>query len=306
MKDRASNTRDYQRLAIVLALLLVAAYGGYAALAGAPTGGVSADSVSSDGTPVESAPPDEPPRTTEPRTQPATTQPVPRQPLRTSPTASGHPPAAPPLSLLEHRLAALGLVDVQRLDPTIACELKYTTPANIMGEDIYGDVDQCFLLEDAARRLAQANAVLRQHHPELHLVVGDALRPREVQRRMWALVKDTPMQPYVANPDPGSMHNHGAAVDITIADRQGVRLDMGTPLDHFGPETQVTLERHYREKGVLSDAQVANRLILREVMTRAGFFQLAIEWWHYDAWDKYYVRQHFPIIESWNGAPPPR
>lgn len=33
-------------------------------------------------------------------------------------------------------------------------------------------------------------------------------------------------------------------------------------------------------------------------MTRAGFIQLQIEWWHFNAWDKSYVRGRFPIIES--------
>jgi D-alanyl-D-alanine dipeptidase len=213
--------------------------------------------------------------------------------------AGGATAEAPGLTDLEQRMAARGLVDVQSLDPTIACELKYTTAANFMGEDVYGEMEQCFLLEDAARRLAVASAELREHYPELHLVVVDALRSRAVQRRMWALVKNTSQQPYVANPAGGSMHNYGAAVDITLADRQGNRLDMGTPLDHFGPLAQVTLEAQYRKSGDLSDEQLANRLVLRQVMVRAGFQQLAIEWWHYNAWDKHYVRKHFSIVESY-------
>lgn len=212
----------------------------------------------------------------------------------------------PPETALERRMAELGLVDVRAYDPAIACELKYTTPANFMGEDVYGPVDQCFLVKDAARRLAVANAELRERHPELHLVVGDALRPREVQRRMWEIVRGTPQQPYVADPGPGSMHNHGAAVDITLADDEGHRLDMGTPLDHFGPLAQPQLEAQYRRAGQLTDEQVANRLILREVMIRAGFYQLAIEWWHYNAWEKSYVRKHFPVVESfWGPQGPP-
>lgn len=91
-------------------------------------------------------------------------------------------------------------------------------------------------------------------------MVGDALRPREVQRIMWSYVEGTPQQVYVANPTPGSMHNHGVAVDLTITDSQGNRLDMGTPMDHFGPEAQVRLEPELRRKGVLSSEQLANRL----------------------------------------------
>lgn len=207
-------------------------------------------------------------------------------------------PTATPPSALERHMAARGLVDVRSLDPHIACELKYTTQANFMGADVYGDVDQCFLVEDAARRLAVASAHLREHFPRLHLVVADALRPREVQRHMWRFVEGTEQQPYVADPATGSMHNYGVAVDITLADEKGNRLDMGTPLDHFGPKAQVKLEAHFRGLGQLTHEQIANRLILREAMTRADFVQLPIEWWHFDAWDKSYVRGRFPIIET--------
>ena len=224
--------------------------------------------------------------------------------LATSPAAGDHrpepllPTLRPPTSELEVRLRERGLVDVRAFDPTIACELKYSTADNFMGEDVYGDVDQCFLLEEAALRLAVANGDLRSRRPDLHLVVVDALRPRNVQRRMWEIVRGTPQQRYVANPDPGSMHNHGAAVDLTIADRDGRRLDMGTPMDHFGPLAQPRLEREHLDEGLLTAEQVANRLLLREVMTGAGFRVLAIEWWHFEAWDVRYVRSRFPVIED--------
>ncbi len=204
----------------------------------------------------------------------------------------------PPAGELEARLRERGMVDVRALDPTIACELKYSSTDNFMGRDVYGDVDQCFLLAQAAVRLAVASSELRSRRPDHRLLVVDGLRPREVQRRMWALVAGTPQQPYVANPRPGSMHNHGAAVDLTIVDGDGRRLDMGTPMDHFGPLAQPRLERQYLERGALTAEQVANRLLLREVMAKAGFRVLPIEWWHFDAWDTEFVRRHFPIVEA--------
>jgi len=212
----------------------------------------------------------------------------------------------PPASGLEARLRELGVVDVRAVDPTIACDLKYSSADNFMGRDVYGAVDQCFLLRQAAIRLAVANAELRSRRPDHRLLVVDGLRPRGVQRRMWALVEGTPQQPYVANPRRGSMHNHGAAVDLTIVDRDGRRLDMGTPMDHFGPLAQPRLERHYLEEGALTPEQVANRLLLREVMVKAGFRVLQIEWWHFNAWDKEYVRSHFPIIEEFPAGRSPR
>lgn len=204
----------------------------------------------------------------------------------------------PPRNAIEKRLRQQGIVDVRAIDPTISCELKYSSPDNFMGRDVYGDVEQCFLLEDAAVRLAAANADLRSRRAGHRLLVVDGLRPRSVQRQMWALVRGTPQQPYVANPSPGSMHNHGAAVDLTIVGPDGSRLDMGTPMDHFGPLAQPRLEQAYLEQGQLTREQVANRRLLRDVMTDAGFEVLAIEWWHFNAWSKTYIREQFPIIEE--------
>jgi D-alanyl-D-alanine dipeptidase len=115
---------------------------------------------------------------------------------------------------------------------------------------------------------------------------------------MWKLVEGTPMQPYVANPQGGSMHNYGAAVDVTLFDLEtGERLDMGTPLDYFGPLAQPKLEKKFLREGKLSLAQVENRRILRDAMLEAGWHPLSIEWWHFNAFPKAHIRQHYSIIK---------
>ncbi len=202
------------------------------------------------------------------------------------------------LNLLEQRLLQEGLVDVRRLDPTIVVELKYAAADNFMGVNIYQGLTQAYLRTEAAGKLALANRILHERHPNLRILVGDAARPRFVQQQMWKLVAGTPKQPYVANPKTGSMHNHGAAVDVTLVDvNTGERLDMGTPLDHFGPLAQPLLEDRYLREGKLSARQIENRLILRKVMVDAGWHPLGIEWWHFDAHPKEYVRLNYPIIE---------
>ncbi len=39
---------------------------------------------------------------------------------------------------------------------------------------------------------------------------------------------------YLAGPDELSLHNYGAAVDVSIINENGVLLDLGTPFDYFG------------------------------------------------------------------------
>lgn len=198
---------------------------------------------------------------------------------------------------LERTLLREGFVDVQSIDSTIMVELKYADTANFMGKAVYGELKKCYLRPEAAGKLARANRLLKEIDPQLSLLVLDGLRPRHIQRIMWDIVKNTPMRHYVANPEWGSMHNYGCAVDITIADASGKRLDMGTPVDHFGPLAQVRLEQEYLKSGALTRDQINNRLLLRKVMTDAGFYPIPIEWWHFEAFSKKHIRKTYSIVE---------
>lgn len=195
-------------------------------------------------------------------------------------------------------LAARGIVDVTELAPGVLVALKYAVAQNFMGVAVYGPHSQCYLQREAAEKLARAQALLEQRRPGLRLLMRDCLRPRAVQRRMWGFVAGTPMQSYVARPDPGSMHNHGAAVDISLADAAGNALDMGTPVDHFGPLAQPRFEARYLRSGELNAEQVANRRLLREVMLAAGWRGINNEWWHFEAFPVAEIRRRFPLVET--------
>lgn len=204
----------------------------------------------------------------------------------------------PEISSFEQRLVQEGLVDVRQLDPSIVVDLKYAQANNFMGINVYGDFTRAYLRPKAAWKLVAANKILRRRHPNLRLLVADAVRPRSIQHKMWDIVAGTPMQPYVANPHSGSMHNFGAAVDVTLYDVDlGKRLDMGTPIDFFGPLAQPRLEVEFLRQGKLTEQQVANRLILRTTMVEAGWQPLGIEWWHFNAFPRDYIRRKYSIIE---------
>jgi zinc D-Ala-D-Ala dipeptidase len=209
-------------------------------------------------------------------------------------------PAPPSLSgtcELEHRLLAQGLVDVRTLDPTLLVDLKYARSDNFMGRNVYGELRKCYLQPEAAQMLSEAHRILIGNNPELRLLLVDGVRPRRVQRIMWDMVKDTPMRPYVADPSRGSMHNFGAAVDLTLAGTDGIPLDMGTGVDHFGIMAQPREEERLLRQGRLTSEQIANRKFLRGVMVEAGFRPLAIEWWHFDAFAKEETRNRFAVVE---------
>jgi D-alanyl-D-alanine dipeptidase len=188
-----------------------------------------------------------------------------------------------------------GLVDAGTLVPGLHVELKYATSDNFLHRNVYGKLDRCYLHAEAAHMLAGAQARLAKERPGFHLHVYDCARPRSVQRQMWAIVKGTAREPYVANPygTTGSIHNYGGAVDLTIDDARGRPLDMGTPFDYFGDLANIDQE----DKGRLTSAQVANRRLLRRVMTAAGFLPLREEWWHFNSLPAAETRKRYHIIE---------
>lgn len=192
--------------------------------------------------------------------------------------------------------AGTALVDAHDVVSELQVELRYSTPENFLGRDVYGEEARCLLQPDAALMLAKADAGLRAGHPELRLHAWDCARPHSVQVAMWAIVKGTPQQPYVADPAGGSIHNFGCAVDITLGRPGGEVVDMGTSFDHFGFEAEPRHERELLLAGKLTGEQVANRLVLREAMLRAGFLPLDSEWWHFDCAPGAVARQRYAMV----------
>ncbi len=213
-----------------------------------------------------------------------------------SPPTSDPPPAFPPGT----DATLPGLVDVATRIPDVHVQLMYATKDNFMHRDVYGGLKRCFLVDDAAQMLTAARATLQERSPTTTFVMWDCARPRRVQLVMWDIVKGTKQQGYVADPTrpPGSVHNTGCAVDIGLYDKTTMKpLDMGTPYDFFGKAAEPRHEVQLWKEGKLTSEQYANRLLLREVMLRAGFRMLAHEWWHFDCTDGASARKKYPLVE---------
>jgi D-alanyl-D-alanine dipeptidase len=160
------------------------------------------------------------------------------------------------------------LVDVASLG--IPLDIRYATANNFMKTPLY-PVAKAYLRAPAARALADVQRELATRG--LGLKVFDAYRPYRVTEAMWEPIKNPD---YVADPAKGSRHNRGAAVDLTLIDlRTGTELPMPTPYDDF------TSRAAHAFTDLPADT-LANRALLREVMTRHGFDPLPSEWWHYD------------------------
>jgi len=197
-----------------------------------------------------------------------------------------------------HRFDSLGLVNIADLDSSIAVSLLYATPNNFVGEIMYDDLTEAYLHPEAAEALLKAQRLLKEKHPDYTLIIYDATRPMFAQRKMWDLVKGTSKSIYVSNPSRGGgLHNYGLAVDISILDENGVPLDMGTIVDHLGPEAHITNEADLVKKGVITGQAKQNRELLRSVMRGAGFRALHSEWWHFNLYSREVAKKNYKLID---------
>ncbi len=189
------------------------------------------------------------------------------------------------------------LVNIKHIDPSILVDLRYATDNNFMGENVYGDISAAYLQREVALKLSKAQEFLKEMKPDLSLMILDGARPHQVQQKMWDLVKGTDAHKYVAAPSHGSIHNYGAAIDLTIATVDGQELDMGTDFDHFGELAQPRHERKFTQMGELTSSQLANRVLLRQVMKKAGFRNIQSEWWHFESCNIHTARKKYKIIK---------
>ncbi len=200
---------------------------------------------------------------------------------------------------LELRLRSLGLVDVQTLNANIWVDLKYSTEDNFMHANVYGGLRKAFLQQKPAEMLAQAQTYLTEKDSTLHLLVYDAVRPVWVQWKMWNMLDSIPVHQrvkFVSNPKNRSLHNFGAAVDLTICLESGEPLDMGAGFDDSREIAYPSRETYYLSKGLLTQQQIDNRKLLREVMKKAGFRNLETEWWHFNAMSRDAAKNKYKAV----------
>lgn len=203
------------------------------------------------------------------------------------------------ISLFETACIRAGLVDIHSMDTSIKVDIRYGSTRNFMRIDFYEGFNKCYLQQEVAEMLVNAQQRLKRIDPDLTLLVWDAARPQSVQEKMWKAVKPPPGMFkgfFVSNPRKGSLHNFGCAVDVTIVHNDGTLLDMGTDFDHFGPEAYPVEEIKMLKNAKLTQQQVTNRHLLRSVMYGAGFWNIQTEWWHFNAMRREVASRRYSMI----------
>lgn len=176
---------------------------------------------------------------------------------------------------------ASDLVELDKLDPSITLDIRYATTNNFTGARFY-QRPKAFMQKPAAEAVVRANQQLEPYG--LGLLIHDAYRPWHVTKMFWDATPSE-LKDFVANPQNGSRHNRGCAVDLTLYDRQTQEpIPMVAGYDEFSPRSfplypgGTSRQRWYRQ-------------LLRETMEAEGFTIYEFEWWHFDFkdWRKYAI-----------------
>ena len=186
----------------------------------------------------------------------------------------------------------------RRLDAIggIRFDLRYASANNFDGRVLYAGIDCAWLREEAAAGLEAAAAWLAREDRSQRLLVLDALRPQRVQEAIWRDIAGTPAARYFADPERGSIHSFGMAVDVTLRDGPGRELDMGSGFDEMTLVSHPSLEAEQLQAGTITRAHIAARELLRGAMAAGGFAGIPTEWWHFDHGDRNLVRREFPRV----------
>ncbi|MCJ7554595.1 MAG: M15 family metallopeptidase [Ignavibacteriaceae bacterium] len=203
-------------------------------------------------------------------------------------------------------------VEITNVIPDIILDLRYSTNHNFLGVPVDGyETDKCLMTKEAAEALLKVQEELKKF--SLSLKIYDAFRPQRAVDHFVRWAKDlndtlTKKEFYpTVNKDrlfidgyiaEKSGHSRGSTVDLTIvsipppfqpkfdiekqckcyesAEKRfkDNSIDMGTGFDCFHPLS-------HTENKELSAQQRANRMLLRTLMEKYGFRNLAEEWWHF-------------------------
>jgi len=185
--------------------------------------------------------------------------------------------------------------------PDLHVNLRYRGTDNFIGRPVDGyEGSRLILTREAADALAKVQAQLREHG--LSLLVYDGYRPQRSVDHFVRWAKDLNDQinkaAYYPDVDKSTLfaqkyiadrsgHTRGSTMDLTIVDADtATPLDMGTPWDHFGPES-------WPGYADITTQQRANRLLLRSLMLANGFKPYEQEWWHFTLANEPYPDTYF-------------
>ena len=164
------------------------------------------------------------------------------------------------------------LVDLAKRDPAIHLDIRYATANNFLSTPVYTEA-RAFMQRPAAEALLRALHKLQSLG--YGLLIHDAYRPWYVTKIFWDATPPEGKM-FVADPEKGSRHNRGCAVDLTLYEISSSQaVEMTGLYDEMSPRSFPTFPGG-------TSLQRWHRDLLRRAMESEGFTVNEDEWWHFD------------------------
>ena len=182
------------------------------------------------------------------------------------------------------------LVDLKKLDDEFQLDIRYASTNNFMRSQFYEN-EKAFFNSNAADRLIDAKNELKELG--YGIIIYDAYRPWFITKMFWEGTPEN-LKHFVANPENGSSHNKGCAIDIGLYDIEtGKSIDMISGYDEF-------TERAYPNYMGGSKKQRDMRDMLIRIMEKNDFTVYEYEWWHfnYNGCDSGIMNYSFEELDS--------
>ena len=166
----------------------------------------------------------------------------------------------------------LNLVDLKKIDNKLKLDIRYASENNFMRSKFYNS-SRAFLNSEAAQNLLNAHRELEKKG--YGIVIFDAYRPWYVTKMFWEGTPEA-LKHFVADPEKGSVHNRGCAIDIGLYDMiTGKNIDMISGYDEF-------TERAYPNYNGGEKSKRDIRDLLISTMEKNNFSVYEYEWWHFN------------------------
>ena len=214
--------------------------------------------------------------------QPKVSSPPPPQVTTPTPAVAPEPAKieAPPVEQGSFRQP--DLIELIKFDPTLKLDIRYATANNFVGRPLYAEAC-AFLQKPAAEALRRVSQKLQKQG--YGLLIFDGYRPWAITKLFWD-VTPASLHNFVANPQKGSKHNRGCAIDLSLYD-----LQSGQEIEMPGAYDEMTARSYPTYTGG-TPAQRKTRDLLRAAMEAEGFSVNEYEWWHFD----YKDWKQYPIL----------
>ncbi len=203
----------------------------------------------------------------------------------------------------EIKVPSIQKYEINKLDEEIVSlkENGFIVSSQYYIQGIKGSYKDCYARKTVVAMLKEAESYLPSGY---RFIILDAYRPICIQQTLWDSSHkqlenkypqlneaeiDYKTSFFVSKPSYDikcpSLHNTGGAVDLTICNKSGKWLNMGTDFDDFSDRAWTNHFEKYEEDVEIRD----NRRMLYNSMIKAGFTNLPSEWWHYDYGDKFWA-----------------